>query len=106
MPKHDFLLLPETDGNYADYMQHFNSPDAVKVDDNILVRTILDTLQLDSNDQPSESRGVAGVRTQLLRSHRNRQGGSRQSITDFPSLGRITGRGTRGVGTDRQLRME
>ena len=44
MPKHDFLLLPETDGNYADYMQHFNSPDAVKVDDNILVRTILDTL--------------------------------------------------------------
>ncbi len=44
MPKHDFLLLPETVDGYSDYMQHFNSPDAVKVDDDVLVCTVLDSL--------------------------------------------------------------
>lgn len=44
MPHHDFLLLPESGNNYADYMKHINSPDAIKVDDSLLVRALQDTL--------------------------------------------------------------
>lgn len=43
MPIHEFLLLPEKDSNYSDYIQHFNDPKALKVDDDFVLY-IRDTL--------------------------------------------------------------
>jgi len=43
MPTHDFLLLPEKDGHYSDYVRYINDPNALRVDDDLVVY-IQDTL--------------------------------------------------------------
>jgi hypothetical protein len=43
MPTHDFLLLPEKDEHYSDYMRYINDPNALTVDDDLVVY-VQDTL--------------------------------------------------------------
>jgi hypothetical protein len=44
MPTHEFLLLPEKDDGYSGYMGHFNGPNALKLDDDIVLY-MMDTLR-------------------------------------------------------------
>lgn len=44
MPVHEFLLLPEKNDGYSGYMNHFNDPNARKLNDDIVLY-MMDTLR-------------------------------------------------------------
>lgn len=44
MPAHEFLLLPEKDNDYFGYTNHFNDPNALKLNDDIILY-MMDTLR-------------------------------------------------------------
>lgn len=52
MPRHDFLLLPENEGDYSGWGDHFHDAHAVKLDDD-LVLYISDTLKWIPTINPS-----------------------------------------------------
>lgn len=44
MPIHDFLMLPEVNDDYSGYLNHFNHPGSLQLDDDIVLY-MLDTLK-------------------------------------------------------------
>ena len=59
MPTHDFLLLPEKDGDYSDYMDHLHDANSIKLDDDVVLY-IGDTLKWIPTINPSNSAEWAG----------------------------------------------
>lgn len=59
MPTHEFMLLTEKNGTYADYMQHFNDPKALTVNDD-LVLYMMDTMRWIPSINPSNPNEWSG----------------------------------------------